>query len=206
MIAILAGLAAGALHVVGGPDHVAAIAPLSIASGRASWRAGLHWGLGHSAGVVLVAAAALALREVVPLERLSGWSERLVGVTLVGLGMWGVLGSLRRRALQIERGPSSAPHGHAHRGTLRAACAIGTLHGLAGSSHLLGVLPALAFQTRLDALLYLAAFVVGTLGAMTGAAALIGASARERDRRGWMLGTSFAALAVGAVWIVEPLT
>ena len=51
---------------------------------------------------------------------------------------------------------------------------MGTLHGLAGSSHLFGVLPTLAFTSRADGLWYLAAFGVGAVLAMTGFAAVLG--------------------------------
>ena len=42
--AVLTGLAAGGTHVVTGPDHMAAVAPLAIDSKRKSWKAGLMWG------------------------------------------------------------------------------------------------------------------------------------------------------------------
>jgi len=47
LAATLAGLAAGLIHVLSGPDHLAAVAPLAGGRGRA-WRAGFLWGLGHS--------------------------------------------------------------------------------------------------------------------------------------------------------------
>lgn len=53
MIVLLAGLAAGAVQVLTGPDHLAAVAPLSVASREAAWKAGLRWGRGHCAVGVL---------------------------------------------------------------------------------------------------------------------------------------------------------
>jgi hydrogenase/urease accessory protein HupE len=85
--AIVAGLSAGAIHVLAGPDHLAAVAPLAAERDKRPWTAGLLWGLGHAGGVVVVGVAALLLREVLPLDRLSGWSERLVGLVLIAIGV-----------------------------------------------------------------------------------------------------------------------
>ncbi|MDX1661145.1 MAG: High-affinity nickel transporter, partial [Gemmatimonadota bacterium] len=66
MLAILtvaaAGLAAGAVHVLMGADHLAAVAPLAAGSRRRAWRAGFRWGVGHAGGVGSIAVVALTLR------------------------------------------------------------------------------------------------------------------------------------------------
>ena len=67
----------------GGPDS-----PGVSATPAASSRSGL---------------AALLLRELLPIDALSSWSERLVGVALIAVGLWGV-----RRATQLE------VHQHVH--------------------------------------------------------------------------------------------
>jgi len=54
----LAGILAGLLHVFTGPDHLAALAPLSLQAKRRAWAVGFRWGLGHSSGVLVVAAIA----------------------------------------------------------------------------------------------------------------------------------------------------
>lgn len=227
-IAVLSGLLAGFLHVLSGPDHLAAVAPLAVSAHRRAWLAGVRWGLGHSAGVVLVGVLALALREVLPLERLSAWSERLVGVVLLGLGVWSA-----RQALRVEvhahvhehdgsahehvhfhapghahavsaAGESGNRHVHAH-----AAFGIGTLHGLAGSSHFLGVLPSLAFPTRAESVAYLVAFGAGTVGAMAGFSFGLGAVTAlfgrpsARCHRGLMYACAAAAFSVGGWWLVH---
>jgi hypothetical protein len=190
LAATLAGLAAGLIHVLSGPDHLAAVAPLAGGRGRA-WRAGFLWGLGHSGGVLAVGLLALAVRGALPLEALSSWSERLVGLTLIGIGLWGLTRALR------------APiHSHVH---VRAAAAVGVLHGLAGSSHLLGVLPALALPSASASIGYLAGFGVGTVAAMSafagGVGLLDGMIDGPRHRR-WLLSASSAlAIVVGLVWI-----
>ncbi len=223
MLTLLTGLSAGLLHVLSGPDHLAAVAPLAVRGHRRAWVAGLRWGLGHSAGVTLVGLLALAAREVIPVEGISSWSERMVGVLLIGIGVWSV-----RKALQVEvhahthvhdgnqhehvhyhspthrHGSATARHVHAH-----AAFGIGTLHGLAGSSHFLGVLPSLALPTAAQRVAYLLAFAVGTVLAMTGFASLLGAVSvrwglnHRRAYRGLMFACAAAAFGVGGWWIVQ---
>jgi hypothetical protein len=188
--ALLAGLTAGLIHVLSGPDHLAAVAPLTGGRGRA-WRAGFLWGLGHSGGVLAVGLLALALRGALPIDALSSWSERIVGVTLIGIGLWGFM--------RVLRGPI---HTHVH---VRAAAAIGVLHGVAGSSHFLGVLPALALPSAAASFGYLAGFALGTVAAMTSFAhglGLIGGPDDAPRQRRWLLSaSSAAAIVVGVVWI-----
>jgi hypothetical protein len=190
LAATLAGLAAGLIHVLSGPDHLAAVAPLAGGRGRA-WRAGFLWGLGHSGGVLAVGLLALALRGALPIDALSSWSERIVGVTLVGIGLWGFT--------RVLRGPI---HSHVH---VRAAAAVGVLHGVAGSSHFLGVLPALALPSAAASLGYLSGFAFGTVAAMSGFAyglGLIGGSDDASRHRRWLLSASSAiAIVVGVVWM-----
>ena len=194
MLAVLTGLAAGTLHVLTGPDHLAAVAPLAVGDRGTAWRSGLVWGVGHTAGVLMVGLLLLAFREVLPLAALSGWSERAVGVALVVIGAWGLW-------------TAGQPHEHRHV-PAGASLAMGTMHGLAGSSHLYGVLPSLLFASRVDAVIYLAAFGAGAIAAMTAFAAVIGsvASASGRTdasvRRALRYGTSLVAVAVGGVWLL----
>lgn len=194
MLALVAGLAAGFFHVLAGPDHLAAVAPLAVDGDRAAWRAGLSWGLGHTAGVMMVGLLLLAFRELIPVEALSAVSERVVGLALVGVGLWG-----------LWRARTAHPHRH-----LPAApsFAMGTLHGLAGSSHLYGVLPSLMFATRIDAAAYLGGFGAGAIGAMTAFSTIVGAAAssvghsQAAVRRAVLYAASTAAVIVGGVWLL----
>jgi hypothetical protein len=69
-----AGLVAGALHVLSGPDHLAAVAPLAADSTAGRWRAGFSWGIGHTGGVLVVGLLAVLLRGLLPLDSISSWS------------------------------------------------------------------------------------------------------------------------------------
>jgi hypothetical protein len=221
-----AGLIAGMLHVLSGPDHLAAVAPLVADADRRRWKAGFLWGIGHTSGVVVVGLLALLLRGVLPVDLVSSWSERLVGVALLIVGAWGV-----RRALVVHlhthahvHDGSQHTHVHFHTSSRRAhererrhpvshshthaSFAFGVLHGLAGSSHVLGILPALALPTQAASLTYLAGYGVGNVGAMTVFASALGwlAGTTGGGRAGAyraLLGTcSLAAIIVGVVWLV----
>jgi hypothetical protein len=228
MFAAFAGLFAGLVHVLSGPDHLAAVAPLAADRSRPQWRAGMQWGIGHTAGVIMIGLLLLAFRKVVPVDVISAYSERLVGVALLAVGVWG---ARQARRLQIHRHADGhvhahvkpAPHApvtpqehvhqhhhprlHGHART-RASFAMGTLHGLAGSSHLFGILPALALPTESAALSYLGGFGIGAVLAMTAFAAVVGALAARAGRRGMtayramLYACSFSAFVVGGFWLV----
>jgi cytochrome c biogenesis protein CcdA len=221
MLAALTGLFAGSIHVWAGPDHLAAIAPLAARGQKGSWRDGVRWGMGHSAGVGLVGLLSLWLRELLPLELLSSWGERLVGVMLLGIGIWSLRKVLRHRVHVHQHTHDGEEHLHVHVHSTtsthdhprahvhqHAAVGIGVLHGLAGSSHFLGVLPVLAFPSSAQAAAYLIAFGVGTVASMAVFAFSVGhlaarlALSGERAYRRLMVACSVVAMAVGCFWLL----
>jgi hypothetical protein len=194
VFAAIAGLATGLVHVLSGPDHLAAVAPLSADGERAQWRAGLQWGLGHTAGVMVIGLLLISFRELLPVDTISAFSERVVGVALLLVGAWGFM-----------RARAPKPHVHSAAG---ASFAMGALHGLAGSSHLFGVLPALALPTQWAAFTYLGGFGVGAVLAMTAFSAFVGAVSVSAARRGVnayrgvLYACSLSAILVGGFWLV----
>ncbi len=215
MLTIVTGTLAGFVHVLSGPDHLAAVTPMAMADRERGWISGWTWGFGHASGVVVVAILAVILRDVLPpVEAISAWSERIVGAALIAVGLWALRrstqmrsgthahGVLSHRHLHIEAGPLWLRRlGHAH-----ASFCLGVLHGVAGSSHFFGVLPALALPTLSASLAYIAAFGVGTVIAMTGFAAAIGTAAIRvpngaLPQRAMMMAAAVLAIAVGAVWL-----
>jgi sulfite exporter TauE/SafE len=220
MISIITGLIAGAMHVVTGPDHLTAVAPLAVRRPLRAWLPGVRWGFGHSAGVGLVGLLSLWLRGLIPVDLLSTWGERFVGVMLFGIGLWALRRALKHNVHAHEHKHDGERHVHFHvhprredhRGErahlhVHAAFGIGTLHGLAGSSHFLGVLPALAFPTRSEAVAYLIAFGLGTICAMAAFSWGMGwLAARFANRglniyRGLMGACAVAAMVVGCFWL-----
>lgn len=196
MLIVLTGLSAGALHVVSGSDHLAALAPLALGNRSTAVRSGATWGIGHGLGVVLVGLVAVALRNVVAAEWLSDGSEFLVGFLLLGVGAWAIRRASRLKLDEVEE------HGHPH-----AALGVGLLHGAAGTTHVLGVLPALALSPGW-AVAYLGCYLVGAVAAMTGFAATIGGIAQVGGPaavRSLMAASGAVAMAVGVVWIASPI-
>ncbi len=85
-------------------DHLAAISDITAV--ERSWRGGLRLGLtyalGHAFTVAALGIAVLELHVGLP-TGLDNWAERLIGLTLIALGIGVVAGILRRDA-----------HGHRH--------------------------------------------------------------------------------------------
>lgn len=221
LLTSLTGLIAGAGHVFSGPDHLAAIAPLAVDRRRGTWRVGLLWGLGHSGGVWLLGILALIFREALPIDLLSTWGERGVGFVLIGVGICGLRRMFRVRVHSHVHEHDGMTHAHIHVHDDRPkrdhpmehthghrAAGIGALHGLAGTAHLIGVLPALLLPTRSAAAIYIFAFGVGSILAMTGFTWGMGLVANRFDRLGTrtyrlLLGTTCAAaIAIGCFWCV----
>ena len=94
---LISGFFAGFVHVVSGPDHLAAIAPYAVDAKARAWRTGIRWGVGHSAGVVGVGLLALLLRDTQSVDLVSAWGERCVGVVLAGIGIWGLRATFAHR-------------------------------------------------------------------------------------------------------------
>ncbi len=229
MLSALTGMLLGAWHVVSGPDHLAAVTPLVLgpdheraptpSSGeRRPSRIGLAWGLGHASGVWLVGLVLLAFDSLIPLDLVGVWSERIVGVAIVAVGGWGLwrvrAGWGREHEAGHELGHEHelghGAHGHAHphdHGTgSRSALGIGLIHGVAGSSHLYGVLPALALASS-ERVNYLIGFGLGSIVAMGMFAGLLGLvvgrlpGSRARVRRWALLLASIAAIVIGTAWV-----
>jgi hypothetical protein len=183
--AIMAGLTAGLVHVLLGPDHLAAVAPFAIGKRARGWHPGLQWGLGHCAGVLLMGLLALMFKDLFPIDFISSSAETLVGVLLIGVGAWGICKSFAYPKAELAKAP----------------LALGAVHGLAGSSHLLGVIPGLLFPGPAAVCAYLVAFGAGTIIAMVlfslGLAAL-----PNRIHRTAIIGSSAFAVVIGGYWLI----
>ncbi|MBW2398618.1 MAG: urease accessory protein [Deltaproteobacteria bacterium] len=177
------GFALGLVHALDA-DHVMAVSSLTTGrpeQGRA-WRTSLLWSLGHSALLLLVACMVIPLGLVIP-AGFSRAAEALVGVGMIGLGLWVFRGMLRRRGhihFHLHDGMPSHAHWHLHAAApthghhrkrsghahIHAPVMLGALHGLAGSAPIFALLPALGQGSFALAISYIALFSAGLMLAM----------------------------------------
>lgn len=219
MLTILSGLAAGAAHVVTGPDHLAALAPIAAEDPARAARLGFRWGLGHGLGVVALGAVGMFAQSWIDVGVVSAWAEVSVGFVLVLVGGWAFLRASRLvvHAHEHDHGQGHEDHSHihvhpsdkdhdaaeAHLGHSHAAFFVGALHGAAGTGHLLGLLPSLALPP-VEAAMYLAAYFVAAVGAMVAFGGLMGALVRTRGAamlRRVMYSSSAIAVFLGVYWV-----
>jgi hypothetical protein len=213
---LLIGFLAGFAHVVTGPDHLAALAPYASRDNgnTAKWCLGLRWGLGHAAGVAVIGLLLWLLKDSATVEGLSAWAERLVGAVLIVVGAFGLHARLRGKIHSHEHHHSGVSHSHIHTHFAQAdhrhshvALGIGLLHGTAGGSHLWVLLPTLAIGHLTGVTLYLAAYALATVAAMTLFTAGLGSLAKRlaklQPQRGNRFGLACCSLTVsiGGYWL-----
>jgi hypothetical protein len=234
LIPIWTALSLGFLHALE-VDHM--IAVTTFVAGRPAApqaaRFGLRWGLGHSLAV-LVFGGVLLLTGLRWPSRYDAVGEGVVGVMLLGLGLWAIRSS---RKLHLHIPPEHGDHAHLHihgdppvngrAGTEGAPVhvhphdhhhghrhahghgitVVGLLHGLAGTSAVVALVP-VTFIHRLDVgLAYLAAFGVGVTSGMTIYAVVAALAMRQAVGRSVLWGQRLAGLVgvlgvlVGIWWI-----
>ena len=175
-------------------DHVVAVSTIVTQQQNVlrSALVGALWGAGHTASLLLVGIAVLALRIAIP-ESVSNWFELGVALMIIGLGTAALWRSLRRRgdlhAHEHSHDGVSHVHVHFHESETRHSARqkhshtvsvigvkpvlIGMMHGLAGSGAL-----TLLVLTQINSswlgLLYLAVFGFGSVVGMILMSGLIG--------------------------------
>lgn len=199
MILILTGLSAGALHVVSGPDHLAVVAPLVAEQPSKGFRLGFQWGLGHGLGVVILGILGMFVKGYIDVEAWSTNAEVLVGWLLIAVGLWSIWNN-RSSAPKITEGHTHTDN-RAHTDN-RVVFGVGLFHGMAGTGHLLGVLPALVLS-QTEAAIYLAMYFVSAIGSMMGFGWLLSKVVSTMGSlRTWTLLTAVGSIAVGLYWIL----
>ncbi|KAF0902438.1 hypothetical protein E2562_016271 [Oryza meyeriana var. granulata] len=189
------GFLAGCLHTLSGPDHLAALAPLSIGRSRVESAAvGALWGCGHDAGQVIFGLLFLSLKDRLHIEVIRTWGTRVVGLTLLVIGALGIREATEvpTPCVALENGGDCSTAA-AHRGPLDAlpttrkkitfaTFATGIVHGLQPDA-LMMVLPALALPSRIAGAAFLGMFLVGTVVAMGSYTVLIGSCTEALKER-----------------------
>ncbi|KAL5711698.1 hypothetical protein ACHQM5_013954 [Ranunculus cassubicifolius] len=187
------GFFAGCLHTLSGPDHLAALAPLSI--GRTpleSAAVGALWGCGHDAGQVIFGLLFLLLKDRLHIEIIRTWGTRVVGLTLLVIGAMGIkeASEVPAPCVALENGECDVrvlenlenPPAGGKKKIGFATFATGIIHGLQPDA-LMMVLPALALPSRLAGAAFLGMFLVGTVFAMGSYTVFIGSCSQAlKDR------------------------
>lgn len=206
------GFIAGCLHTLSGPDHLAALAPLSIGRTRVESAAvGALWGCGHDAGQVIFGILFLLLKDKLHIEVIRTWGTRVVGMTLLVIGAMGIkevseiptpcvaLDGVECEANIVE---SSQNLTGGKRRIGFATFATGIVHGLQPDA-LMMILPALALPSRLAGAAFLSMFLFGTVLAMSCYTVFIGSCSdalknrvpRITEKLTWV--SSLIAIALG---------
>ena len=225
MLPIFAGFLAGSAHVISGPDHLAALAPIALDVPQSAQSMGIRWGVGHGMGVLILGGLGIVTQSTFDLNMISIWSESLVGFILIGMGGWAFY---KAKGIVIHTHPHDHKHDqidddlHAHsfhehihihtqaddharqthQGHAHTAFWVGMLHGAAGGGHLLGVLPSLALSP-FDACLYLGSYFIAAVLSMAVFATLLGRlSLRQGPQviQKLMYSVSILVLGVGCMW------
>ncbi|KAL5856113.1 hypothetical protein ACOSQ4_005915 [Xanthoceras sorbifolium] len=212
------GFFAGCLHTLSGPDHLAALAPLSIGRTRMESAAvGALWGCGHDAGQVIFGLIFLLLKDQLHIEVIRTWGTRVVGLTLLVIGAMGI-----REASEVPTPCVALENGECDVSVYEAlenpavgkkkvgfaTFATGIVHGLQPDA-LMMVLPALALPSRLAGAAFLIMFLVGTVVAMGSYTVFIGSCSqalkdripRITEKLTWA--SSLVAIALGFAIIIS---
>ncbi|CAK8993740.1 unnamed protein product [Durusdinium trenchii] len=162
-IAMIIGLAVGALHTVAGPDHLAALAPLVIGKRRSVFAAfglGALWGSGHATGQLVIGLGCLAvhlgllqMHVATALQQMSGF---LVGASLIAIGLLGFKEAKDYDPTEEEE-TDTGKFGW-------ATYATGVVHGLSLDA-IIFILPAFSLP-RFAAVVHVFGVVTGTLFSM----------------------------------------
>ncbi|QDZ23613.1 heavy metal transporting ATPase [Chloropicon primus] len=206
-----AGLFAGALHSLTGPDHLAALAPLSM--GRTTLAAGFLgglWGFGHSMGQLFFGALFILLKSklTLQLDLIENFAGAAVGLTLIAIGYVGYKEAKnfnfdRMRKEGGKKGKVLSKFSLATFGT-------GFLHGLSPDA-IFPILPAITMNTKACAFAFVVSFLFGTIASMASYTAFIGVGSSALAQkspditRKVSMGSSFVAVFLGVALVLSAI-
>ncbi|KAF8093423.1 hypothetical protein N665_0383s0051 [Sinapis alba] len=205
------GFFAGCLHTLSGPDHLAALAPLSIGRTRMESAAvGALWGCGHDAGQLIFGLLFLLLKDRLHIEVIRTWGTRVVGLTLLVIGAMGIKEASEIPepcVVALENGETDEKSSKKKKIGF-ATFATGIVHGLQPDA-LMMVLPALALPSRVAGAAFLIMFLLGTVIAMGSYTVFIGSCSealkekvpRITEKLTWA--SSLVAIGLGLAIIVS---
>lgn len=201
-------------------DHIAAVThfiSLEPDPLKSAWF-GVRWAIGHAVAVLLLGSLVLLLqlRLDPAFER---YAELVVGITLVGLGVWRLtlLIQEQRHTHRHEHGKRREhTHEHSHepgRDHVHrfAPTVVGLVHGAAGAPELFILIPITLISTASLAYLYIGLFSLGCALTMGIYGYVVGRFYRKASRTGQpiyralVVLTSASGLALGLIWIFKNL-
>jgi len=230
MTAILTALVLGFLHAIE-LDHMVAVTAFVSRRPALLTAAGFgaRWGLGHSVAVLVLGGIALAAGVRIPAGTEAAF-EALVGIALIVVGFW----SLRAtRNLHLHAPPEHGDHAHLHLHSRplpghehphgahanhpphhhpKGIGAVGLIHGLAGTSAAVALVPVTMTTGLVPGLVYLGTFGLGvTLGMSLFALVAAMAMRRAAERsiaigRRIGMGAGGLSMLVGGVWLISALS
>ncbi|RLD91426.1 MAG: hypothetical protein DRJ09_01205 [Bacteroidetes bacterium] len=187
------GLTAAIVHVLSGPDHLAAVTPLVFDTDKKHWKIGFFWGTGHVIGMLFIGVLFYWFKEYIPVEDISAHGEQLVGVILIGIGLWAFyrINHDKKHHVHPHKHQTDkesyihihphehitshhheevTEHQHPHKKTAGqnnlTALFVGVIHGFAGISHFLLMLPVLGYKSKFESAQYIIGFGIGIITAM----------------------------------------
>ncbi len=222
---LFAGILTSTLHVITGPDHLAAVSPLVFETKKKAWKIGLLWGFGHILGMLSIGVLIFFLKEFIPLELISAQSEKIVGIVLVGLGIWTIIKINKEEKHKYPHTHevkdktfihihNKKQHTHQHKKvkntTYSTALGIGFIHGLAGIAHFVLLLPALGFNSNWASIVYILGFGIGSIFAMVSYAVILGHISKflnnSTENKSISIGIRYAtglvAILIGFYWVL----
>lgn len=178
---------------------------------------GASWGLGHGFSATLIGCVGFLLKDQMNsklriFEKLSTFTEYAVGVSLLLIGIVGIIENTREEETDLSD-TSELPDndGSSASKLIKSKQALfvnGFLHGFSwdGAPSLA---PALAMNTWRSVLIFLCSYCVGTTLSMSLTAALVGESTVRLGKvvesknltKNLSIGSSIIAIAVGLYWI-----
>ncbi|OLN23065.1 urease accessory protein UreH [Domibacillus antri] len=191
---LLLGFTLGIKHATE-PDHVIAVSTIASRTKKLSRSslAGVFWGLGHTATLLIIGVTAVVLGQHIP-ENVASALEFFVGLMLVYLGLNG----LRKSRTVAGKGN----HQHFH----KKSFVIGVIHGLAGSAAMV-LLSATNADTGSEAFQFILIFGAGTVVGMLLFTTMLGLPFLVTSRKAipvfLMRATSLISVLYGLYYMVQ---
>ena len=208
LIFLLGALGFGVAHAFE-PDHMAAVSTFVAQRPRPREAAlfGIRWAIGHGFSLFVIGSILYGIKRAAeqsqPQLFASGMLERVVGLALIGLGLWTLFqvassrasaqhrhahfhdGNLHSHDSDAPEGHSHGAHSHSHSGAF-ASLGMGVLHGAAGTGAFVGQSVVALSSSYLFVFLYTLMFSIGVLFSMGAYAGALGGLLTVFEKRGDM--------------------